>query len=116
MSIIVHELRSKTCRPCEGEDCGRLNEAEVRAYLDVLDGWEHGEGGIRKSYRFEGYRETIGFVNALAWIVHREQHHPDLEVRFKSCTVFFTTYALGGLSENDFICAAKVDALLEQRG
>ena len=114
MSIIVHELRSKTCKPCEGEECGRLDQAELRTYLAALDGWESEDGGIKKTYRFEAYHETISFVNALAWVVQKEHHHPDLEVRFKACSVFFTTYALGGLSENDFICAAKIDRLARE--
>jgi 4a-hydroxytetrahydrobiopterin dehydratase len=56
----------------------------------------------------------MAFVNAVAWIAHRENHHPDLEVGYNSCRVSYTTHAIGGLSENDFICAAKVEALLAE--
>ena len=65
-----------------------------------------------KTYHFLNYYETMAFVNAVAWIAHRENHHPDLEVGYKECCVRYSTHAIGGLSENDFICAAKVDRLL----
>jgi 4a-hydroxytetrahydrobiopterin dehydratase len=55
----------------------------------------------------------MAFVNAVAWVAHREDHHPDLEVSYKRCRVRYSTHAIGGLSENDFICAAKLNALLE---
>jgi 4a-hydroxytetrahydrobiopterin dehydratase len=67
---------------------------------------------ISKTYKFKNYYETMAFVNATAWISHREDHHPDLAVGWGQCTVSYTTHAIGGLSENDFICAAKIDALL----
>src|SRR6185436_6752280 len=64
-----------------------------------------------KLYPFKNYYETMAFVNALAWISHREDHHPDLQVGYNKCRVEYSTHAIGGLSENDFICAAKADAL-----
>ena len=66
---------------------------------------------IQRRFGFSNYYQTIAFVNALAWIAHHQDHHPDLQVGYKHCTVRFSTHAVGGLSENDFICAAKVDAL-----
>jgi len=68
---------------------------------------------ISKRFKFQNFHETMAFVNALAFIAHREDHHPDLEVSFGSCVVSFGTHDVGGLSENDFICAAKTNALLE---
>jgi 4a-hydroxytetrahydrobiopterin dehydratase len=66
---------------------------------------------IKRLFRFKHFWETMGFVNAVAWIAHQENHHPDVYVRFNTCEVRFTTHACKGLSENDFICAAKVDRL-----
>ncbi len=64
-----------------------------------------------KLYPFCNYYQTMAFVNALAWISHREDHHPDLQLGYNKCRVEYCTHAIGGLSENDFICAAKCDAL-----
>ena len=66
---------------------------------------------IRRLFEFSNFHETMAFVNALAWIAHREDHHPDLEVGYRRCLVRYRTHAIGGLSENDFICAAKVERL-----
>jgi 4a-hydroxytetrahydrobiopterin dehydratase len=66
---------------------------------------------IAKTYHFQNYHETIAFVNATAWVSHRENHHPDLNVGYNQCRVTYTTHALDGLSRNDFICAAKIDEL-----
>jgi len=70
------------------------------------------DGAIEKTYRFGNFHETMAFVNALAWIAHAEDHHPDLALSYGRCTVRFNTHSVGGISINDFICAAKVDALL----
>lgn len=67
---------------------------------------------IQRTFAFKNYYQTIAFVNALAWIAHREDHHPELQVSYKHCVVHYSTHSVGGLSENDFICAAKIDALL----
>ncbi len=69
---------------------------------------------IRRLFTFKGFHQTMAFVNAVAWIAHRENHHPDLEVGYNRCLVRYRTHAIGGLSENDFICAAKVDRLLRE--
>lgn len=110
----MSELKTKRCLPCEG-GVDPLNPAQVAEYLGDLDGWTvHGEGTeIRKDFVFEDYYRTMAFVNAVAWMAHLENHHPDLEVGYGHCLVRYTTHAVGGLSENDFICAAKVEALLE---
>lgn len=89
-----------------------LPAERVAALLKLLPGWERaGDGEIAKTYAFENYHHTIAFVNAAAWVAHREDHHPDMEVGYNRCRVRFSTHSVGGLSENDFVCAAKVDAL-----
>ena len=79
--------------------------------MQALSGWEIANGELVKTYAFKNYYETMAFVNATAWVSHREDHHPDLEVGYRQCCVRYSTHAIGGLSENDFICAAKVDSL-----
>ncbi len=108
------ELAEQHCVPCEG-GIQPLTEAEARKYLEkIAPDWKLAEGAseIQRDFQFKGFNKTMGFVNALAWIANAEAHHPDLEVGYKHCLVRFTTHAIGGLSENDFICAAKVDKLL----
>ncbi len=107
------ELVSKTCKPCEG-GTKPLTPQAAQALLQQTPGWEINEGGdeIARTYEFKNYYQTMAFVNALAWVAHREDHHPDIEVGYKRCRVRFSTHAIGGLSENDFICAAKFNALI----
>ena len=88
-----------------------MSLAETQDRMTDLAGWEHADGVIAKRFEFKNYCQTMAFVNAVAWIAHSEAHHPDLEVSYRSCRVSYTTHAVGGLSENDFICAARVDAL-----
>ncbi len=100
------------CKPCEG-GVDALKTAEVETFLKQLKGWTLADGSITKNYAFGNYHETMAFVNATAWISHREDHHPDLKVTYNSCRVSYITHAIGGLSQNDFICAAKLDALFD---
>lgn len=88
-----------------------LNANEIAARLAALDGWTQVDDHIAKEFRFANYHETMAFVNAVAWIAHRTDHHPDLEVGYNRCIVRYTTHDAGRLSERDFVCAAKVDAL-----
>ena len=104
------DLSARHCKPCEG-GTSPLSPAESERYLTGLTGWEHAEGMIAKRFEFKNYCQTMAFVNAVAWIAQSQGHHPDLEVSYRSCRVSYTTHAIGGLSENDFICAARVDAL-----
>ena len=112
MTKSVSDLASGKCKPCEG-GVAPLHEAEIRNLLRQLDGWAHANGRIVKTYEFKNYYQTMAFVNAAAWISHREDHHPDLTVGYAKCRVEYTTHAINGLSENDFICAAKLDKLFE---
>ncbi len=109
----MNDLRDRRCRPCEG-GVDPLDRGQAEDYLDKLaDGWTIDAGGkaIEREFRFADFHRTMAFVNAVAWIAHREDHHPDLEVGYNRCGVRYTTHAIGGLSVNDFICAAKIDAL-----
>ncbi|XGC79967.1 4a-hydroxytetrahydrobiopterin dehydratase [Bdellovibrio bacteriovorus] len=105
------ELLKQKCHPTEQG----LHEKAIPEFLAAVPGWNLTDGKIQRVYSFKNYYETIGFVNAVAFIANREDHHPDLEVGYNHCTVKFNTHSVnggkGGLSENDFICAAKINAL-----
>lgn len=110
----MSELTEKTCKPCEG-GVTPLSADEASAMLEQLKGWKLQQDAktIQQTFRFKDYYQTMAFVNAVAWIAHQEDHHPDMEVGYNRCLINFSTHAIGGLSENDFICAAKIDALLK---
>ena len=108
----VCDLSKGKCKPCEG-GVPPFTAAEVKTHLAQLSGWEVVQGELVKTYPFKNYYETMAFVNAAAWVSHREDHHPDLEVGYNKCRIRYITHAIDGLSENDFICAAKIDALFE---
>nr|WP_320136471.1 4a-hydroxytetrahydrobiopterin dehydratase [uncultured Amphritea sp.] len=105
-------LQQRHCLPYKGMTVLSRVEAQQRL-VQLASGWSVDEEAnvIHKLFQFKDFHHTMAFVNALAWIAHRENHHPDLEVSYASCRVRYTTHALGGLSENDFICAAMIDAL-----
>lgn len=107
-------LSEKRCKPCEG-GVPPLTTAEVARLRPSLHAdWSVSTDGreLARTFDFPGYYRTMAFVNAVAWIAHVEGHHPDLEVGYSRCVVRWTTHAVGGLTENDFICAAKVDQLV----
>jgi len=108
----VCDLSNKNCKPCEG-GVPPLSESEARTLLTELDSWEMNNNAISKTFEFKDYYQVLAFVNAVAWMTHREDHHPDMAVSYNKCRVEYSTHAIGGLSENDFICAAKVDALFK---
>ncbi len=108
----LQELAQQHCRPLRGAE-HRIAPHAAAARLAPLPGWtlvEEG-GAITRSFRFPDYYKTMAFVNALAFIAHREDHHPDLGVHYDRCTVRYSTHDVGGLSDNDFICAAKASLL-----
>jgi 4a-hydroxytetrahydrobiopterin dehydratase len=108
-------LKDKRCLPCEG-GVKPLDKKAVEKLLDQLHtDWHVNETHteISRRFSFKGYYKTMAFVNAVAWIANQENHHPDLLVAYNYCEVRYTTHAINGLSENDFICAAKVDALMD---
>lgn len=107
------DLLSQHCQALE-KGTPPLDETAAAKLLPQLDdGWEAdaGQGILVRTFRFKNYYQTIAFVNALAWIANQEDHHPDLDVSYNRCTVRFSTHSIGGLSLNDFICAARADAL-----
>ena len=108
----VCDLTNKNCKPCEG-GVPALTQDEARNLLKQLDAWELKDNVISKNFTFKNYYQVMAFVNAVAWMTHREDHHPDMKVGYNQCRVEYSTHAIGGLSENDFICAAKVDALFK---
>lgn len=110
----MSELAAKRCLPCEG-GARPLSRQDAQKLLGSLHkDWSLNDDAteIRRDFRFKGFNKTMGFVNAVAWIANNENHHPDMEVGWGHCLLRFGTHAIGGLSENDFICAAKVDDLL----
>ena len=111
-AIPPNELAKQKCKPCEG-GVAPLSLPQAQSMLKGLKGWILEDGKLAKVYPFGNYYQTMAFVNALAWISHREDHHPELTVGYNKCRVEYSTHAIGGLSENDFICAAKCDALFE---
>lgn len=88
-----------------------MSDADIQANLAQVTGWALQAGALEKTFRFANYHETMAFVNAVAWIAHREDHHPELRVTYDRCVARFDTHSVGGISINDFICAAHVDAL-----
>lgn len=113
MSQPAADLARRKCKPCEG-GVDPLTDSQVSGYLNGLPGWSRQGNAIARTFRFKDHHQVMAFVNAVAWISHAENHHPDLEVGYNTCTVRYTTHAIGGLSDNDFICAAKVQALLAE--
>lgn len=109
----MSEIANKRCKPCESGGKPLAKDAALE-YLKQVEGWEINDEAtaITRVYRFKNYYQTLAFVNAVAWIAHQEDHHPTLTVDYNRCQVLYNTHAVKGLSENDFICAAKVDALL----
>ena len=108
------DLASRHCRPLKGPE-HLLGAEAVAARLAALPGWAVQEDGaaIGRTFKFEDYYRSMAFVNALAFIAHREDHHPDLGVHYNRVVVRYSTHDVGGLSENDFICAAKASALVD---
>ena len=105
------ELSEKKCIPCEG-GIPPLDKNEIKRYLDVLNNWELSDNlKISKLFRFVNFRHTMTFVNKVAEIAESEGHHPDLHVSYSTCVVELWTHAIHGLSENDFILAAKIDRI-----
>lgn len=103
-------LLTMSCQPRTG---AALSRTEAEKLMGEIPGWALNDTAseITRTWKFGDYYETLAFVNALAWVVHREDHHPDLEVSYNRCRVRFSTHSVRGLSENDFICAAKINAL-----
>jgi 4a-hydroxytetrahydrobiopterin dehydratase len=111
------DFTKKRCAPCDG-GTPKKTPAEVDEALRSLAGWEAREGKTRihKQYRFQDFVQAMKFVNALAALAESEAHHPDFTVHWNTVDVTLWTHVVGGLSENDFIVAAKLDTLPESKG
>ena len=110
-------LVNKKCVPCHG-GVSALTADEARKKLGLLDtsggaGWQLVEDGkaLKREFKFPDFYRATSFVNAVAHIANAEDHHPDIEFGWGYCRIRYQTHAIGGLHENDFICAAKIDAL-----
>jgi 4a-hydroxytetrahydrobiopterin dehydratase len=106
----MNDLASKHCAPTHG---AALSADDAATLLKQAAGWTPDAAAkeIRRTFEFKDYYAAMAFVNAVASIAHREDHHPEMEVGYNKVTVTFSTHSVGGLSENDFICAARIDAL-----
>jgi 4a-hydroxytetrahydrobiopterin dehydratase len=104
------DLTKKHCVPCEG-GVPKLNSEQVNQYLDQVSGWEPAGDKIRKNFKFKDFVQAMAFVNKMAEIAEAEGHHPDFTVHYNQVEVVVWTHAIGGLSENDFILAAKIDQI-----
>lgn len=114
MSSALHE---RSCEACEG-GIAPMSAVEIEEYrAQISSVWEfisEQPSRLRARFSFRNYYQTVAFVNALAWVAHQNNHHPDVSFSYRECTVEWTTHAAQGLTLNDFICAAKTDALLEK--
>lgn len=108
----MQDLSSKKCVPCEG-GTPKISPVDAQIMIKTLDGWQLSSDNLFlfKKFNFKNYYHTMAFVNLIAWISHQENHHPDMTVCYNSCEVKYTTHAINGLSENDFICASKINKL-----
>ena len=104
------DLQHRHCLPLEG--AAPMGKTDIEAHLASVPGWALADGAIERTFTFPDFHQTIAFVNALAWVAQREDHHPELQVGYSRCTVRFNTHSVGGISVNDFICAAKLNALI----
>lgn len=102
------ELAALHCTP----GAARLTADELASALAALPGWSRRGDAIARDLSFADYHQTIGFVNAVAFVANRENHHPDLQVSYNRCVVAWSTHDAGGVTRNDLICAAKVEHLL----
>jgi 4a-hydroxytetrahydrobiopterin dehydratase len=102
-------LAQMKCRPLPS-GTPALARPRIDALLKEVPGWSYDGKVISKEWSFKDYHRTMAFVNAVAWVAHREDHHPDMSVGYNRCRVEFSTHSIGGISENDFICAAKIEA------
>lgn len=102
-------LADQHCAPCEGG--APLTDAQIEPLLASLSGWQRHGQTITREFKFKDHYQTQAFTNAVMWVSHREDHHPLLRVGYNTAQVEYSTHSVGGLSQNDFICAARLDRL-----
>ncbi|MDY7575830.1 4a-hydroxytetrahydrobiopterin dehydratase [Actimicrobium sp. CCI2.3] len=112
--MTLTDLLEKKCLP----EVPALPPAEVTSLLALLDNWHLADGKIVRAFDCKNYYDTLSFINAIAYVIHAENHHPELVVTYNRCVVKFDTHSVndgrGGLSINDFVCAAKIDTIFQQ--
>ena len=113
----MSELHQQSCQPIAKDD-NPLDKQQISDYLQKTPGWnqtgsnQNDSQQIQRKFTFKDYYQTIAFVNAVAWIVQQNDHHPDMQIGYNNCIITFTTHSVNGLTINDFICAAKINNLL----
>ena len=109
----ANDLATEHCQPCQGKQHA-LSAPDIAQLLQRLPGWNltHDDKAIVKDFTFQDFHHTLGFINAVGYMANHENHHPDLEAGYGHCQVLWSTHDVDGLSLNDFICAARVEALL----
>ncbi|MBM3605800.1 MAG: 4a-hydroxytetrahydrobiopterin dehydratase [Alphaproteobacteria bacterium] len=107
-----NDLATGTCEPCQG-GIAPLSLDEARVMMDQLSGWTLSHTGkeISRRFEFKGFAKAVEMANLAAWLGNKQGHHPDIAFGWGYCTVTFTTHEAKGLTRNDFICAARLDAL-----
>ncbi len=111
----MDELSLRHCTPCKAGQAP-LSNAQSREYLKTIHASWHSEpetSAITRSFEFKDFYQTMAFANAVAWIANQQDHHPELALNWGQCRVSYRTHSIGGLSENDFICAARIDKLTD---
>ena len=111
--MTVCDLSQKDCVPCQG-GVAPYSGDQARAMMGQLDGWTLSDDAttIRRRFTFKGFAKAVEMANLAAWLGNKQGHHPDIAFGWGYCEVAFTTHEAGGLTENDFICAARLDALV----
>lgn len=106
----MQPLREQTCRPIP-KGTPPLTRPQIDELLKQLPGWSVVDGKLTRRFSFENYYQTTAFANATFWVSHGQDHHPEIEIGYNRLTIRYDTHSIGGLSQNDFICAARVEAL-----
>ena len=106
----MRKYAEQSCKPLPA-GTRPLADEEIASSLKQLPGWTFADGAISKNFSFRDFAGTMAFVNLVAAIAAREDHHPEMRVGYDKCRVAYSTHSVGGISENDFICVAKIEAL-----
>jgi len=106
------DFSNRHCRPCEG-GLPAIPTDRAQNMLVSVPGWQLIDNRLCKTFKFANHFETMAFVNAVAWVSHSENHHPEVTFGYADCTIRYWTHAIDGLTENDFICAAKLERMLD---
>ena len=112
----MHPLATRQCRPLTDQS-DRLSIDAVNKFLADLEGWTLDEEGpaLQRRFKFKNFPQTMLFVNAVAWLAQQQDHHPDVQFGYNQCQIRYTTHSVGGVSENDLICAARINTLFDNK-